>query len=181
MHLPPIGLHGPTHFVPKATETGPLPRGSLFSSTQMRFCQRHLRHSNLRRRPSSRSASNLQFGMPCWKKRRPSQQRMTRPLNPGAGSVQRPGPLMILATRLFSLNWMHRPEPCRTLDSQAGPFAAQVLTARPCCPELVLETPFFRAILSRRAPIAIASPTASAASAMTNMAITLQLVRGQAC
>ena len=36
------------------------------------------------------------------------------------------------------------------LDSQAGPYALRVLTARPTSPELYLPSPFFRALLLRR-------------------------------
>ena len=36
------------------------------------------------------------------------------------------------------------------LDSQAGPYAARIFTARPTSPELTLESPLFRALLLRR-------------------------------
>ena len=42
------------------------------------------------------------------------------------------------------------PASAAMLDSQAGPYAARVFTARPTSPELCLPSPLFRALLLRR-------------------------------
>ena len=42
------------------------------------------------------------------------------------------------------------PSSIALLESQAGPFAARVLTARPTSPELTLDSPLFRVFILRR-------------------------------
>ena len=88
--------------------------------------------------------------------------------------------LTTLATGLFSVNWMHRPEPSwtRRLDRLLRGSLPPGPAALSSCQSRRYSAPFCCAgsdchCLSRQ-------PTAGAAGAMTNMAITLQPVRGEA-
>ena len=68
------------------------------------------------------------------------------------------------------------------LDSQAGPYAARVLTARPTSPELSLESPPFQALLLRPScHCRSLQPDAGVANRMVPSEITLPLAHGLVC